>query len=369
MVSNNLLASINLRLQEIKGNKKPFGGVHVLLVGDLFQLAPDKRDGGWVFQDLRGISRVGGNFWAEHIRMYELTEIMRQKDDLLFAQILNRFREGIILPADIATLQARTRKQREVPLDVIRLAQENAMCDQVNRQVFDTAIGDKNEITCIDQCQLPITTHVQSKIDKMLYTESGQLHQVLLFSEGSPADISTNIQRYQTDGLVNGSSGRFRKYSEDIIWWEPDDPSVGTRYRRAKRDLYLDEPKEWLPFPRVRRSFDIDKVRGISITRHQYPFAPSSAKTFHKAQGSSYDSVFVLFGGVQQAKPHYYYVAVSRVRSLSGLFVRNFSILMTFVLTVAWSKKWIFCADKDSHSVMSTFHRKRLFFSMWIICF
>eukprot|EP00732_Lithocolla_globosa_P000396 Lithocolla_globosa_v1_NODE_116_length_6153_cov_4.854870.p3 type:complete len:312 gc:universal NODE_116_length_6153_cov_4.854870:2378-3313(+) len=79
MVSNNLLASIDLRLQEIKGNKKPFGGVHVLLVGDLFQLAPDKRDGGWVFQDLRGISRMSANFWTENIKMFELIEIMRKK--------------------------------------------------------------------------------------------------------------------------------------------------------------------------------------------------------------------------------------------------------------------------------------------------
>eukprot|EP00732_Lithocolla_globosa_P000252 Lithocolla_globosa_v1_NODE_62_length_7247_cov_17.118503.p1 type:complete len:1467 gc:universal NODE_62_length_7247_cov_17.118503:2368-6768(+) len=325
MVSNNLLATINLRLQQIKGNNKPFGGVHLLLVGDLFQLSPDKRDGGWVFQDLRGISRLGGNFWTENISMFELTEIMRQKDDLSFAQMLNRIREGQVLPQDMAVLESRNRKQKDVSLEVVRLAQENAICNKINRKVFDAATGDKCEIPCIDQCLLDITLQIQSKVDKMLYTETGQLHQTLLFSEDSPADISTNIQRYQTDGLVNGCAGRFRKYEDDLIWWQPDDPLVGVRYRRAKRNLYYDGiPNTWLPFPREKRSFEVDKVRGINITRHQYPFAPASAKTFHKAQGSSYDSVFVVFGGVQEAKAHYYYVALSRVRSLSGLYLSGF---------------------------------------------
>eukprot|EP00732_Lithocolla_globosa_P000395 Lithocolla_globosa_v1_NODE_116_length_6153_cov_4.854870.p2 type:complete len:385 gc:universal NODE_116_length_6153_cov_4.854870:3565-4719(+) len=156
----------------------------------------------------------------------------------------------------------------------------------------------------------------------MLYTESGQLYQTLLFSTNSPADISTNIQRYQTDGLVNGCAGHFRKYENDLIWWQPDDPSVGTRYRRSKSHLYTSEtPKEWLPFPREKRTFEVDKVRGISITRHQYPFSPSSAKTFHKAQGSSYDNIFII---AQKAKAHYYYVALSRVRSLSGLYLQFF---------------------------------------------
>ena len=45
-----MLKLINLRLQEIKGNKLLFGGVHVLVFGDLFQLKHVMD--GWIFQDL-----------------------------------------------------------------------------------------------------------------------------------------------------------------------------------------------------------------------------------------------------------------------------------------------------------------------------
>ena len=47
-----MLSYLYLRLQEIKGNREPFGGVHVLLVGDLFQLRPVGDS--WVFANSSG---------------------------------------------------------------------------------------------------------------------------------------------------------------------------------------------------------------------------------------------------------------------------------------------------------------------------
>ena len=88
--------SINLRLQEILDCTKPFGGVSVISFGDLYQLKPVFDQ--WIFasnnSSTESIASLGTNLWTDHFLLYELDQIMRQKDDLRFAQMLNRIREG-----------------------------------------------------------------------------------------------------------------------------------------------------------------------------------------------------------------------------------------------------------------------------------
>ena len=97
---------LNLRLQQIMGNKEPFGGVSLITVGDLFQLKPvfDK----WIFENFQmGYNVLASNIWTEYFTLFELTEIMRQKDDKEFAELLNRLREGKHSEEDIAILKQR----------------------------------------------------------------------------------------------------------------------------------------------------------------------------------------------------------------------------------------------------------------------
>ncbi|XP_062567926.1 uncharacterized protein LOC134230168 [Saccostrea cucullata] len=94
MVGNRSLALIDSRLQLLTGIKKPFGGISIIAVGDFFQLKPvmDR----WIFQDLNHDAQVlASNLWKEHFSIFELDEIMRQKDDIEFAQLLNRLRYKI----------------------------------------------------------------------------------------------------------------------------------------------------------------------------------------------------------------------------------------------------------------------------------
>ena len=93
MVGNTMLSFIDQRLQELRGTKKPFGNVSIIAVGDLYQLQPI-RDG-WVFNDLKkGPSSLAPNLWKDHFKMFELTEIMRQKADIEFTELLNRLRHN-----------------------------------------------------------------------------------------------------------------------------------------------------------------------------------------------------------------------------------------------------------------------------------
>ena len=89
MVGNTMLRLIHLRLQEIKGNHLPFGGVNIICVGDLYQLAPVMQQ--YIFMDINiDYGPLATNLWKTYFTMFELTEIMRQKDDQPYAELLNR---------------------------------------------------------------------------------------------------------------------------------------------------------------------------------------------------------------------------------------------------------------------------------------
>ena len=75
MVGSGQFLFIYQRLQEIKRNKKPFGGVHMILVGDLYQLRPVKDS--WIFNNPKhGYETLGINLWKEYFTMHTLNEIM-----------------------------------------------------------------------------------------------------------------------------------------------------------------------------------------------------------------------------------------------------------------------------------------------------
>ncbi|PIK53898.1 hypothetical protein BSL78_09216 [Apostichopus japonicus] len=106
MVGNGMLTFIDKRLQQIMGSKKIFGGVSIIAVGDLFQLKPVFD--GWIFNDLtEDYGPLASNLWKDHFMAFELTEIMRQKHDQSFAQLLNRLREGNQTDDDLRLLNTR----------------------------------------------------------------------------------------------------------------------------------------------------------------------------------------------------------------------------------------------------------------------
>lgn len=94
----------SLRLQEITGVRAPFGGISVIAVGDLFQLKPvmDKL----IFsQPNAEYGPIAANLWKDNFSLFELTQIMRQKDDKSFAELLNRLIEGNHTDQDIEDLK------------------------------------------------------------------------------------------------------------------------------------------------------------------------------------------------------------------------------------------------------------------------
>ena len=83
---------IDNRLKDIKGSPLPFGGVSIIAIRDLFQLQPVMDN--YIFKDMDNLEYgiLAPNMWQELFKMFELLEIMRQRESNEFAEMLNRLR-------------------------------------------------------------------------------------------------------------------------------------------------------------------------------------------------------------------------------------------------------------------------------------
>ena len=110
MVGSNMLLEIHRCLQQIKGVSPDimFGGVSILGVGDLYQLPPVGQPA--VFDrvtDSYARFYGSGSLWQEEFEMLELSEVMRQKGDDSFVELLGRVRIAECTPNDIDILKSR----------------------------------------------------------------------------------------------------------------------------------------------------------------------------------------------------------------------------------------------------------------------
>ena len=122
---------LNNRLKDLKGTEKDFGGVSIITIGDLFQLKPvmDR----YVFTDVQCLNSYNiltPNLWRKYFRMFELDEIMRQRESNIFAEILNRLREG--------KLEQICVEESECPTEAPRLFIQNALVDDYNDKVYQS---------------------------------------------------------------------------------------------------------------------------------------------------------------------------------------------------------------------------------------
>ena len=151
MVSNDLWKYVHLCLQDIKHSREPFGGVSIIAIGDLYQLQPVK--GMFIFMDLRhNYGPIATNLWCEYFTMYELGEIMHQKDDKEFAELLNRLHIGKHTTDDLNLLSSRTtmEEQKDQLSDIPYFFPTRKMVARYNDMVLQNTMEQKITITAID---------------------------------------------------------------------------------------------------------------------------------------------------------------------------------------------------------------------------
>ncbi|CAB4027407.1 ATP-dependent DNA helicase PIF1, partial [Paramuricea clavata] len=203
VVSNMGLLHIHQRLKEIfvTPNSQLFAGISVLVFGDFFQLPPIRRT--TTFLNYKNDAFKLYPPW--HVfKMAELTQIMRQKDDLAFTQLLNRVRTASHTDDDIRCIQSRTitPDDENYPSDALHIFAENAPVYEYNNDRLQQIQSPQYALEALDQ----FPPHVRKQdIDRVLSkerSETGGLDTKILIKENARVMLTTNVDI--SDRLING---------------------------------------------------------------------------------------------------------------------------------------------------------------------
>ena len=327
MVGNNMFTvQINNRLKDIKGSKEDFGGVSIIAIGDLFQLKPVMD--GYIFKDIHSsdYSILVPNLWNMYFKMFELDEIMRQRDSKVFAEILNRLREGQHTDCDILKIKQRcVQNESECPQEAPRLFFQNALVDDYNSKAYESSHGNKYTIKAKDSVIGAHSTELRDKIMRQIpyvpLKNTKQLATKLRLAEGGRTELAMNIRT--DDGMTNGASNIVKLVQlnqpdtpSGIIWVLFDQHDVGSKTRQENHQLYTRQAvqRTWTPIKPVTTQFAVGRTKSAQVVRKQFPLRPAAAKTVHRSQGDTQTKIVVNLN-TKHAVSHIHYVALSRVNN------------------------------------------------------
>lgn len=294
MVRADLMDAIDYLLKLARSNNIPFGGVQIIMFGDLYQLPPvvQDRELHKYFADNHG----GYYFFNAHawentpLDIYELSIIFRQKDDEAFKNILNTIRTGAPNEQILTRLNARVAV--EIPEEgVITLATTNSIVTEINHRK-------------LDQLPSPIKQY-QATITGNLESSAFPTDEILKLKKGAQVMLLKNDREKR---WVNGTIGHIKSLSDNEIKVSID----GFTYSVAKEtwskiQYYYDPGKK-----------KIEEEIVSSFT--QFPLRLAWAMTIHKSQGQTYGSIAVNMGNGAFAHGQTY-VALSRCKTLEGLYL------------------------------------------------
>lgn len=325
---------VNERLQQIMGRRQPFGGVSMLFVGDLNQLPPvgDRMIFETPITGNKLRNAVNDPLW-QNVKIFELTEIMRQKDDIPFCTVLNHIAANEISEADIEMLSSREFEKEKVPPHVPHLYVRNEDVDNYNQQRIEAMDGPFYTSQANDICGLKLSENDKDRLRKKYASKPPTATENVRFSIplkiGIKYMIIKNID--VSDGLANGNIGilrdiTFTKDLDDnnipsILWIEFVKANIGQKHLNKWQTREKEKNLEnWVPLEKMKVLLSDPGEKG-DVTREQFFVVPAEAITVHKSQGSTYDEICVDFSQGRKPVLNMIYVAFSRVRSLNGLYI------------------------------------------------
>lgn len=285
MLSAETLSMVDRVCREVRRRPEAFGGMQVVLVGDFFQLPPISKGGTSAFA-------FSAPVWADlHPVVCYLTEQHRQEDKA-FLSILGAIRGQESDHMTVSAILAREEELSKEHDDIPRLFTHNVDVDRLNEDRLARLPG---TAVRYGMRSAGAPTLIESLKRGCLSPEA------LTLKEGAVVMGTKNIAQI---GLANGTLGVITGFEKSTNF-----PKIETRDGRT----IVIEPADWV----------IEEAGRERAKITQIPLRLAWAITVHKSQGMSMDAAVV-----DLARAFEYgqgYVALSRVRTLSGLYIAGWS--------------------------------------------
>lgn len=295
MVRADLMEAINIKMQLALKNKLPFGGIQMVMFGDLYQLPPVVSDNelrSYFEEEYGGIYFFNAHVFKEtKLRIVELSYIFRQKSER-FRRLLNAIRNGEHDYDILEELNERVVAARPES-GFITLAGNNATVSKINHSKLESLTGEERVYEA---------SVVGDMKENNFPTEKG-----LKLKVGAQVMLLKNDTE-RPRRWVNGTLGIVTKLKENEVLVNID----GVEHTVEK--------ESW---EAIKYSYDTDEKKlkkQVTSAFVQIPLRLAWAITIHKSQGQTYSSVVIdTKGGMFQSGQTY--VALSRCTSLEGLYL------------------------------------------------
>lgn len=295
----------------IRRSNKPFGGIQVILCGDFFQLPPVSKslrmgEDGEEYEDT--FFCFEANCWNKLIsHTVELKEIMRQKD-IEFATCLQKVRKGLVDEEVINLIEScysksKIKKEIMTLIKPTRLYTTRVKVDEINTKELIKLQKMGNEVNHYNASGSSTKKSTPEELERYLeiMDKDNPYEKDLYLAKDAQVMLLANL--FTEEGLVNGSRGV-------IIDFQDNYPIV--KFMNGI-ELQIKE-HEW--------RMDVNSSQ--TIIRKQIPLKLAWAITVHKSQGASLDCVELDIGS-SIFEYGQTYVALSRVRSIDGLNIKDFN--------------------------------------------
>lgn len=293
MLRADTLSMVDAVSREIRQNSEPFGGLQVVLVGDFFQLPPIQKR----ITEQKQMSLVEEKsllfayespVWARlNLVICYITEQHRQEDES-FLDLLLAIRNNNLEEEHYEYLNSRIVAKSDFPKHITKLYSHNLNVDSVNEKMLSGIEGEsiKFEMSSSGSASLVTTLKKGCLSPETLFLKKGA---IVMCTKNNPKER-----------FVNGTLGTVIDFDSFYNY-----PIIKTKSGKT----ITVSPMDWV----------VEENGKIKAQITQVPLRLAWAMTVHKSQGMSMDSAVMDLSNVFEYGQGY--VALSRVRTLDGLYL------------------------------------------------